>query len=458
MMMAAGPFSELLPGSTLVFQTAFSIGNGIEGLVENAANAQLTFQGAWFNLDGNPESGIAGRETGILGPITQNDGVYIDSCRYPGQPPLNWPTKTMVFVNNDCGNEVLFQSLCGYSEADSAKFRTGINGQETQVFWIVGTAPPPPSMRLDPGNRDGVAVYWDNFSESQPDVKTQKLDFEGYRVFRADNWGRPEGTSVTNGPGADLWKLLFQADLRNNFGEDTGLDRFRYEPLTHILKASQKEDMINSIRQFLVEYPGQDPPCPQGVTTEVCDTLWALAAWDLGLEEGRQYYRYIDRAVHRGRPYFYAVTASDHNIDDASGNFSEGKVGDPSSNFAYVEPVTPSQADYAYNEEEVFVVPNPATTESMQPWTLDPNNEDPTGIKVEFRNLPSDRGTIRIYTVAGDLVEELPFDGRSGVGTIKWDLVSRNGQDVTSGVYIFSVETDTNTAFKRKIGKFVVIR
>jgi hypothetical protein len=60
--------------------------------------------------------------------------------------------------------------------------------------------------------------------------------------------------------------------------------------------------------------------------------------------------------------------------------------------------------------------------------------------------------------VAGDLVEELPFDGRSGVGTIKWDLVSRNGQDVTSGVYIFSVETDTNTAFKRKIGKFVVIR
>ena len=44
------------------------------------------------------------------------------------------------------------------------------------------------------------------------------------------------------------------------------------------------------------------------------------------------------------------------------------------------------------------------------------------------------------------------------MGTIAWDLVSRNGQDVTSGVYIFSVETDTNDAFKRKIGKFVVIR
>ncbi len=216
--------------------------------------------------------------------------------------------------------------------------------------------------------------------------------------------------------------------------------------------------MIESIQQFLVEFPGQAPPCPQGVTEEVCDTLWALAAWDLGLEEGRQYYRYVDRALHRGRPYFYAVTASDHGIDDETGEYSDGKVGDPSSNFAYVEPQSASQLDYSYNEEEVFVVPNPATTESMQPWTLSPNNEDPTGIKVEFRNLPSDRGTIRIYTVAGDLVDELPFDGRSGVGTMKWDLVSRNGQDVTSGVYIFSVETDTNTAFKRKIGKFVVIR
>jgi len=55
-------------------------------------------------------------------------------------------------------------------------------------------------------------------------------------------------------------------------------------------------------------------------------------------------------------------------------------------------------------------------------------------------------------------VQELEFDGRSGNGTVPWDLVSRNGQDVTSGVYLFAVDTDTNAAFARKIGKFVVIR
>jgi hypothetical protein len=456
MLMAAGPFSELLPGSTLVFQTAFAIGEGIDGLRENASSAQLTFEGAWFDLVNDPVlSGYGGRETRVEGPA---DGIYVDSCREDGKVPISIPRGTVKYINNDCGDEVRFQIACAYLPEDSAKFRTGINGQETQLFWIVGTAPPPPSLRIDPANRDGVAVYWDNFSETQRDVKTQIFDFEGYRVFRADNWARPEGTSVLNGPGADLWKLLFQADVRNGFGEDTGLDRFRYEPLTHVLSPGAKQDMITSIKQFLTEYPGKTPPCPQGVTQEVCDTLWALAAWDLGLQEGRQYYRYIDRNIHRGRPYFYAVTASDHGVDDATGAFSEGKVGDPSSNFTYIEPISPSQLDYQYKEDNVYVVPNPATKESMQPWTLSPNNEDPTGIKVEFRNLPADKGTIRIYTVAGDLVQELAFDGRSGIGTTKWDLVSRNGQDITSGVYIYSVETDTNDAFKRKIGKFVVIR
>ena len=93
----------------------------------------------------------------------------------------------------------------------------------------------------------------------------------------------------------------------------------------------------------------------------------------------------------------------------------------------------------------------------MQAWTLAPNNDDPTGIKVEFRNLPMSAGVVRIYTLAGDMVIEMPFDGRSGTGTVKWDLVSRNGQDITSGVYLYSVESEDG-AFKRFIDKFVVIR
>jgi len=459
MLMAAGPFGELPPGTTLVFQTAFVIGAGMRGMIENGANAQLTYNGAWFNLDGDLSTGIAGRETPVLGPID----IFIDTCRTGTTgTPVFWPDKEIpIWINNDCAKEDIFRDACNYTDADSAKFMTGINGQERQVFWIVGTAPPPPSIRIDPAAKEGVAIYWDNFSETVPDVKTQVYDFEGYRVWRADNWDRPLGTSIRNGPAHELWKLLFEADLVNNFREDTGLDRFRYEPLVpHIMSAARRDDMVRSIVEFLREYPAGIPPRAPGVTATVQDTLVALAKWELRLPEGRQYYRYIDKAIHRGRPYFYSVTAMDHAISGTGNNIQlgPGKAGDPSSNFVFVEPMTPSQRDYAYQEGEVYVVPNPATTESMQPWTLQPNNDDPTGIKVEFRNLPMDKGIIRIYTLAGDLVIELPFDGRTGIGTVEWDLVSRNFQDVTSGIYLFSVETETNEAFARKIGKFVVIR
>jgi hypothetical protein len=384
--------------------------------------------------------------------------VVIDSCRADLKNPINWPHREPIYINNDCAKEQLFKMACNYTENDSAKYQTGIGGKEQQVFWIVGTAPPPPNMRLDDHHADGVAIYWDNFSETIPDVKTQQPDFEGYRIWRADNWNRPIGTSALNGPEHDLWKLLFEADAINDFGEDTGFDRYHYEPLTHILTPEQKADMIEYIKAHLNEFPLQEPPCPQGVSNEVCDTLKALAKWDLGLKEegGRQYYRYIDKAVHLGRPYFYAVTAMDHAIDDR-GRFSDGKKGDPSSNFKFVEPKSVAQRTWEYNPDEIYVVPNPATAQSMAAWTLEPNNDDPTGIKVEFRNLPASTGMIRVYTLSGDLVEEIPFDGTAGVGSVEWDLVSRNGQDVTSGIYLFSVESD-DEIFSRKIGKFVVIR
>jgi hypothetical protein len=55
------------------------------------------------------------------------------------------------------------------------------------------------------------------------------------------------------------------------------------------------------------------------------------------------------------------------------------------------------------------------------------------------------------------LVQVLYHDGRSGHGTLMWDLVSRNGQDVTSGVYLFAVEPDDGR-LQETVGKFVVIR
>jgi hypothetical protein len=129
----------------------------------------------------------------------------------------------------------------------------------------------------------------------------------------------------------------------------------------------------------------------------------------------------------------------------------------PMSNFQYIEARSDAQESGGFQSREIYVVPNPVTTKSMEPWTLEPNNADPTGLKCEFRNLPQCFCTVRIFTVSGDLVQTLHHDGSGGAGTLCWDLLTRNGQDVTSGVYIFAVEPEDGK-FDRTIGKFVVIR
>jgi len=453
MLVSAGPFLELEPERTLVFQVAFVAGRGLSGMVANGANAQLTYEGAWFDLDNNPTTGVAGRETPVMGPVTD---VVVDSCRAALAIPIDWNRREPIWINNDCAQEQLAMFACGKTFADSLTFMTGVGGNESQLNWIVGTAPPPPGMRLVDYAHEGVEIFWDNFSETVPDVKTLEFDFEGYRVWRADGWTRPLGTTELTGPSHDLWKLLFEADVVNGFGADTGLDRWRYEPLVWKYSAAQIRDMVTSVKTQLVEHPAATPPCPQGLMGAECDTVEALARAELGIRGGRAYYRFLDRDVHRGRPYFYAVTALDHSISD-DGRFGRGKVGGPSTNFKFVEPRTHSQPAYAYNTDDIYVVPNPATSASMQPWALGPNNSDPTGLKVEFRNLPASRGRVLVYTVSGDVVQELPFDGASGVGSLEWDLVSRNGQDVTSGVYLYVVQPDDGR-FKRHVGKFVVVR
>jgi hypothetical protein len=68
--------------------------------------------------------------------------------------------------------------------------------------------------------------------------------------------------------------------------------------------------------------------------------------------------------------------------------------------------------------------------------------------------LPRARATIKIWTVAGDLVAQIVHDGSAGDGQASWNLISRNGQDVESGIYLFTVDS----ALGKNTGKFVVIR
>jgi hypothetical protein len=224
-----------------------------------------------------------------------------------------------------------------------------------------------------------------------------------------------------------------------------------------LAQIEHRDAFIRSFEQIIKYDPLGPIPCPPGLTDEECDTVEALARWNLGYEGGRQYYQYVDRDVKNGMPYFYSVVAYDHTFDAKGRPYRVGEHDYPYSNFRYVVPQSSAQNANAFREEDVYVVPNPVTAASMAAWTLGPMNADPSGEKLEFRNLPRCRSTVRIYTVAGDLVQTLSHDGTNGVGTLPWNLVSRKGQSVTSGIYLYSVEP-SDRRFRRIIGKFVVIR
>lgn len=96
------------------------------------------------------------------------------------------------------------------------------------------------------------------------------------------------------------------------------------------------------------------------------------------------------------------------------------------------------------NLETVSVVPNPYRASEV--WDRAGGNE------IHFINLPP-QATIKIYTVAGDLVRVLEHSD-----TVRdferWDLRNASGRDVASGVYMYRVES----AALQFQNRFVVIR
>ena len=92
-------------------------------------------------------------------------------------------------------------------------------------------------------------------------------------------------------------------------------------------------------------------------------------------------------------------------------------------------------------------------------WETDPQSWTEFDRRMAFTNLPG-RCTLRIFTIAGDLVQTLAFEPEEGSDdtTAFWDLISRNGQAVVSGIYIFAVEPAPGVSGDTQVGKFVILK
>ncbi|HKQ57567.1 MAG TPA: hypothetical protein VJY35_06840, partial [Candidatus Eisenbacteria bacterium] len=195
--------------------------------------------------------------------------------------------------------------------------------------------------------------------------------------------------------------------------------------------------------------------------------------------------------------YFYAVTAGDSTSNGTIDTRDDELVARRAA--VEAEAVVPQEA--TRSTPSVWVVPNPYrgySDLSRRPssWDLTPNSTDPTGTHIDFLGLPPGQWSLAIYTVSGDLVQtlhstdeinasvrgpavvrnpnynpSLPPDpvlnpititvpgfnrqqDNPNDGQARWNLISRNGQDVVSGVYLFVVDSSIGT----QRGRFVIIR
>ncbi len=459
-LISRGPYMKLPPGETIHLNLAFAAGDGLEELLDNAAQAVLAFEGNWFDLDGDPKTGVKGREYPFVPEKEPAYGIDPDPCDSIIEL-YDVAVKETLWCNFDCYREHWLFNHRTCIRKPGAKFKyfqTGVDGKEHHLPWTVDAAPVPPEMRLIPGN-GRIAIIWNNVSETASDLMTGLHDFEGYQIWRADDWRRPTGTTRQSGPGMDLWSMLDERDIINgvppdkNFKSPLRKGGWEYEPCSYL---EERQSLIQSFEENLRYSPGNSVPCPPGIPESACDTLEALARFNLGLEGGMQYYKFVDHTPKNGMHYFYSVVAYDHAMVKGEPS-KKGWINNPSVNFKYISPRPESQKHTSFDQKKIYVVPNPVTTGSMKPWTLSPTNRNPSGTKLEFRHLPACLSTIRIFTLAGDLVQVLTHDGEGGNGSCPWDLVTRNGQDITSGIYIFQVDPE-DERFQETIGKFVVIR
>jgi len=103
--------------------------------------------------------------------------------------------------------------------------------------------------------------------------------------------------------------------------------------------------------------------------------------------------------------------------------------------------------------KDVLVVPNP--------YVVFTNFGTGLTRPLLFTHVPS-RGTVRIYTVSGQFVQQINWveQDLNDTGDLVWDLQTREGNTVAAGLYLFMI-TGKDTSGKdlgSHMGKFVIIR
>ena len=178
----------------------------------------------------------------------------------------------------------------------------------------------------------------------------------------------------------------------------------------------------------------------------------------------RRYYTSTIYNPSKGIEYYVAATAWDRGIPSVElQSLESGRDG----NMRIFFPGPSAKTDM----DKIIVVPNPYIGQSKFDGRRSNDEKGDKSRRIWFVNVPS-RCKIKIYTLAGDLVDQIDHEGAanediitiskaasSGLapdGIVSWNLLSKYNQIIAPGVYLFSVKDKDSGDIK--VGKFVIIK
>ncbi len=180
----------------------------------------------------------------------------------------------------------------------------------------------------------------------------------------------------------------------------------------------------------------------------------------------RRYYTHKIMHPPKGIEYYIAATSWDRGMPQVDlQSLESGRDADANMKVIFPGPTASSKMD------NIYVVPNPYIGHSKFDGRREKDEKGDKSRRIWFVNLP-EHCKIKVFTLAGDLVDEFDHDGAehqdvisvskasysglSASGIEPWDLLSMHNQIIAPGVYLFSVK-DKNSG-DIKVGKFVIIK
>ena len=448
-----GEFTEIPPGTVLPLTVGYICGEKLHKDPANFAN----------NLLGGTED-----STAILAYYQNLDFRDFATNAQWAEWVYDNPGRDSCF-NKDTG---LWELDGDRGLADTASWEYVGTDSIPVLFWYKGDGcpdfkgpPPPNSPKLDfVAGKGYVELRWQGVNPGDPNSGSEdaidsfngKLDFEGYGIYQSYD--------------ALNWTLLRR------------FDKVDWLPVLYDSTITPPRWVINRDKQYPISTDSvlnlADDPLIED-TTWVSEqdriqnhTYWIAFDYNLGFDDildstvtvdevEVNYYSFRISGLSKSRGVYFAVTAFD--------------FGDPLTNLSSLESAKSINSTLVYpidKSDPIMVYPNPYRIDINYAALGYESPGDPLGWveqdrRIWFANLPDEQqAIIRIWSLDGDLIQAIMYDPGAArgnpLGVAYWDLVSRNGQAVVSGLYLYSIEfislEDDVPDREPEIGKFAIIK